>query len=146
MLRNPEKANDERTAISDSQVFVRSRAVVSRVVAGETLIVPVRGKVGDLASIYSFNETGSLIWRLLDTPRMVQEVMSAVAEEYQVAAERVRQDVLRFLGEMRAAGLIETSQKDCRVESGLAEVPNSAVAAGTEGPVGREGLAAADAR
>ena len=37
------------------EIFVRSRAVVARVVAGETLIVPVRAKVGDLASIYSFS-------------------------------------------------------------------------------------------
>jgi hypothetical protein len=157
MLRNSEKGNDERIVISGTQVFVRSRAVVSRVVAGETLIVPVRGKVGDLASIYSFNETGSLIWRLLDAPRTVGEVVGAVAEEYQVDPEQVRQDVLRFMGEMRGVGLIEISQarmprmqmgatEDCAVESGLAEVPESAVVAGTEGPVGREGLAAADAR
>ena len=161
MLRNPEKANEERTVVSDAQVFVRSRAVVSRVVAGETLIVPVRGKVGDLASIYSFNETGSLIWRLLDAPRTVGEVVGAVAEEYQIDTEQVRQDVLRFLGEMRGVGLIEISQikipqarisqiqmgasEDCAVESCLAEVPEAAVVAGTEGPVGREGLAAADA-
>ena len=147
--------------VSDAQVFVRSRAVVSRVVAGETLIVPVRGKVGDLASIYSFNQTGSLIWRLLDAPRTVGEVVGAVAEEYQIDTEQVRQDVLRFLGEMRGVGLIEISQikipqarisqiqmgasEDCAVESCLAEVPEAAVVAGTEGPVGREGLAAADA-
>ena len=43
---------------SGEQIFTRSRSVVSRVVAGETLIVPVRGKVGDLASIYSFNGSG----------------------------------------------------------------------------------------
>jgi hypothetical protein len=159
MLRNPEKANDERIAISDTQIFVRSRAVVSRVVAGETLIVPVRGKVGDLASIYSFNETGSLIWKLLDSPRAVGELVSGVAEEYLVDTEQVRQDVVRFLSEMRGVGLVEISlieippaqiqmgaTEDCAVESGLAELPEAAVVAGTEGPVGREGLAAADAR
>jgi hypothetical protein len=167
MLRNPEKGNDERIVISDAQVFMRSRAVVSRVVAVETLIVPVRGRVGDLASIYSFNETGSLIWKLLDTARAVGEVVGAVAEEYQVDTGKVRQDVLRFLSEMRAVGLIEIAQieiseneitdigtsevpmgaiEHCAVEGCLAEVPESAVVAGTEGPVGREGLAAADAR
>jgi hypothetical protein len=159
MLRNPEKANDERMAISDTQIFVRSRAVVSRVVAGETLIVPVRGKVGDLASIYSFNETGSQIWKLLDSPRAVGELVSGVAEEYLVDTEQVRQDVVRFLSEMRGVGLVEISlieippaqiqmgaTEDCAVESGLAELPEAAVVAGTEGPVGREGLAAADAR
>ena len=39
--------------------FIRSRDVVARVVAWETLIVPVRAKVGDLTSIYSFNGTGN---------------------------------------------------------------------------------------
>jgi hypothetical protein len=162
MLRNPEKTNEDRIVILDGQIFVRSRSVVSRVVAGETLIVPVRGKVGDLASIYSFNETGSLIWKLLDIPRTVGQVAVAVAEEYQVDTEQVRRDVLRFLDEMRTVGLIEVSEieisrnrisqipmgatEDCAVESCLAEVPEAAVVAGTEGPVGREGLAAADAR
>jgi hypothetical protein len=151
MLRNPNKANDERTVISDTQVFVRSRAVVSRVVAGETLIVPVRGKVGDLASIYSFNETGSLIWKLLDAPRKVGEVVGAVAEAYELDAEQVRQDVMRFVGDALRAGLIEDCPSEVRsseiraVESCLAEVPGTPVVAGTEGPVGREGLAAADA-
>src|ERR1035438_6162738 len=41
------------------ETLVRSQAVVARVVAVETLIVPIRAKVGDLASIYSFNRTGS---------------------------------------------------------------------------------------
>jgi len=138
--------------ISDTQVFVRSRAVVSRVVAGETLIVPVRGKVGDLASIYSFNETGSLIWKVWDAPRTVAEVVNAVAEEYQVDTERVQADVLQFVNEMLAVGLIEISAArscaadGCSIESVPTEVPGTAVVAGTEGSVGREGLAAADAR
>ncbi|HEY6337460.1 MAG TPA: PqqD family protein [Candidatus Sulfotelmatobacter sp.] len=141
--------------ISDAQAYVRSRTVVARVVAGETLIVPVRGKVGDLASIYSFNETGSLIWKMLDRPRAFSDLVSGVAEAYEVDAERVRADVMRFLNEMRAVGLLEDSAvqisaaeswalENCVSENFLAEVPGTA--AGTEGPVGREGLAAADAR
>jgi len=56
------------------QVLVRSKAVVARVVAGETLIVPIRAKVGDLASIYSFNGTGSLIWKLLESAKTVEQL------------------------------------------------------------------------
>ena len=44
------------------QSYVRSESVVSRVIAGETLIIPVRKGVGDLASIYSLNEVASTIW------------------------------------------------------------------------------------
>jgi len=61
------------------QSFVRSQSVVARVVAGETLLVPIRAKVGDLASIYSFNGTGSLIWKLLESPRTVAQLAAANA-------------------------------------------------------------------
>lgn len=117
--------------ISAHKSFVRSQSVVARVVAGETLIVPIRAKVGDLASIYSFNGTGSLIWKLLESPRSVEELAGAVAEEYEVDPAQAERDVTEFVNEMKAVGLVE--------------VPASVAMAGTEVPVGREGLAAAGA-
>jgi len=69
--------------------------------------VPVRAKVGELAPIYSFNGTGSLIWKLLDAPRTVAELAMAVAEEYEVELTQAESDVAEFVGEMRAAGLVE---------------------------------------
>ena len=87
--------------------FVRSQSVVARVVAGETLIVPIRSKVGDLASIYSFNGTGSLIWKLLDAPRTAAELAMAVAEEYEVEVAQAERDVMEFVNEMKAVGLVE---------------------------------------
>ncbi|MGP0020700.1 MAG: PqqD family protein [Candidatus Sulfotelmatobacter sp.] len=93
--------------ILGDEIFVRSRAVVARVVAGETLIVPVRAKVGDLASIYSFNGTGTLIWKLLESPRTVAQLATAVAEAYEVDRSRAERDVTDFVSEMKSAGLVE---------------------------------------
>lgn len=87
--------------------LLRSRSVVSREIAGETLVVPVRGKVGDLASIYSFNVTGSFIWQRLDSPTTLPDLISAVQSEFEVDAQQARQDVTHFLNEMSSAGLIE---------------------------------------
>jgi hypothetical protein len=97
------------TVTKSGQSFVRSRAVASRVVAGETLLVPIRGRVGDLASIYSFNGAGSLIWKLLETPKTVEELVAAMAQEFdaQNDNDKVEQDVKEFLGEMLSAGLAE---------------------------------------
>jgi hypothetical protein len=77
------------------------------VVAGETLIVPIRAKVGDLASIYSFNGTGSLIWKLLESPRTVTDLAAAVAREYDVDLAQAEGDVTDFVDEMKAVGLVE---------------------------------------
>lgn len=94
----------------ESKWFTRSRSVVSRVVGGETLIVPVRGKVGDLVSIYSFNATGTLIWKLLDSPASLDQLTAAVEREFEVEAATARQDVVQFLQEMSAAGLVDVAE------------------------------------
>jgi hypothetical protein len=102
----PEDASTPRSEHSE-QLFVRSKAVVSRRVAGETLIVPVRGKVGDLASIYSFNGSGSLIWERLQSPTGFAELVAAVEQEYEVAPEQAHRDVTQFLNDMLSVGLVE---------------------------------------
>ncbi len=89
------------------EVLVRSESVVARVVAGETLIVPVRAKVGDLASIYSFNATGTLIWKLLQSPKTVEQLAAAIAQEYEVDPAQAERDVTDFVNEMKAVGLVE---------------------------------------
>jgi hypothetical protein len=113
VLRAPEGSESE-SAVQSGQIFVRSRSVVSRVIGGETLIVPVRGNVGDLASIYSFNEIGSLIWKLLEVPQGLAELADAVEREYDVDGETARHDAERFLGDMLSAGLVELRPESSR--------------------------------
>jgi hypothetical protein len=93
--------------IFGDEKFIRSQSVVARVVAGETLLVPIRGKVGDLGSIYSFNGTGTLIWKLLESPKTVSQLVSGVAQEYDIDPAQAECDVANFVGEMKAVGLVE---------------------------------------
>src|ERR1700693_3433359 len=95
------------------QLFVRSQTVVSRRVAGETLVVPVRGRVGDLASIYSFNQTGSLIWQSVESPRGLAELFSIVEQEYVVEHDQARRDVKQFLQDMLSADLVQARERIC---------------------------------
>ena len=89
------------------QLFTRARSVVSRTAGGKTLIVPVRGKAGELASIYSFSGTGSLIWQLLEAPRALPELISAVERECKVRPDEAQRDVTQFVDEMFSVGLVE---------------------------------------
>jgi hypothetical protein len=89
------------------QSYVRSTSVVSRVIAGETLIVPVRGGVGDLASIYSLNEVGSSIWTALAQPSSQEAIVDRLEQEFAGERQQVQQDVNAFLAEMESAGLVE---------------------------------------
>jgi len=86
--------------------YVRSETVVTREVAGETIVVPVRGGVGDLNGLFTFNEIASGIWQLLAASRTADEVAAWVRERYEVSEEQARTDVDGFLEELRRQGLV----------------------------------------
>jgi hypothetical protein len=92
--------------MSAADIYIRSEAVVSRLIGGETLVVPVRGGVGDLASIYSFNEVGTIIWEALASPTSLEELVELIKRKYPVSREQVLQDIVLFLSDIRSAGLV----------------------------------------
>jgi coenzyme PQQ synthesis protein D (PqqD) len=96
---------ESMTTITASR-YMQSESVVARVIAGETLIVPVRGGVGDLASIYSLNELGTFLWRQLQPAKTCEELVNLVLDEYEVTAEMAEQDVRMFLEEIKDVGLV----------------------------------------
>src|SRR2546421_9163812 len=96
----------EVRAVPDASTYRRSNAVVSRQISGETLLVPIRGKVGDLASIYSFNETGSALWSALEHPRSLENLTSLLYQSFEVGWDDARRDADTFVREMQAAGLL----------------------------------------
>lgn len=123
-LRKTEFVEDQGSPQLE-QVYVRSQAVVSRRIAGETLIVPVRAKVGSLASIYSFNGTGSLIWQTLESPKRLAELIDAVQREYAIERGQAERDVKQFLNDTVAVDLIEARVIELREEISIAAI-NSA--------------------
>jgi len=88
------------------RLYLRSNTVVSRQVAGETLVVPIRGKVGDLAYIYSFNETGSALWAALEHPRSLENLTHLLHENFDVTWDDAERDANAFVQETQAAGLL----------------------------------------
>ena len=91
------------------RTYVRSTAVVSRVIAGETLIVPIRKGVGDLASIYSLNRVGSRVWNAIADPRSAEEIARTLEEEFAEDGQVIARDVQSFLDELSSAGLVQES-------------------------------------
>ena len=87
--------------------FRKKGEYVARVIAGETIVVPIRGQVGDLESIYNLNDVGSVIWELVDGETPVSLMVEAVCREFDVTPEQAEADTLDFLKRMEAAGLVE---------------------------------------
>lgn len=92
------------------QYYVRSESVVSRVIAGETLIIPVRKGVGDLASIYSLNPVATVIWQAIQQPCHKEEIVTAIEQQFAGDRQQIEHDLDGFLDEMHSAGLIAPAE------------------------------------
>ena len=79
---------------------------MTRNIAGETIIVPVRGNVGDLSSIYTLNEIGTKIWELVDGTKSVEQIVEAIRNAYEVTPEEAEKDAFEFLDALEEIGLI----------------------------------------
>jgi hypothetical protein len=91
------------------QSFIRADDVIARDIAGETIIVPVRSRVGDLDSIYALNDVGSRIWQLIEASVPVRHIIETVCEEYETDSAEATQDVLELLGSLTEAGLVRVN-------------------------------------
>jgi Coenzyme PQQ synthesis protein D (PqqD) len=55
---------------------------------------------------YGLDTVGADIWRLLDRPRTVRAVVDEIVAQYHVDRVRCEDDVLTFLGDLNARGLV----------------------------------------
>ena len=88
--------------------YIKENDFVARDISGETIIVPIKSKVGDLNSIFTLNEIGTMIWGLIDGKKSVSEIAKAVSKTYEVKPEVAEKDTLEFLNTLKEAGLLRT--------------------------------------
>jgi len=87
--------------------YVKKGELAFRVIAGEGVLVPIKGGVGDLHSIFTMNEVGTAIWGLIGPERTTAEIARLVCDEFEVTSEQANQDVATFVKTLFDKGLIE---------------------------------------
>jgi hypothetical protein len=91
--------------------FVKDKNIVTRSIAGETILVPVVNGVAEIDYIYTLNETGTRIWQFMDGRTPVNQIVEAIGKEYEVTIEEATKDVLTFVALLESAGMIQPSEK-----------------------------------
>jgi hypothetical protein len=79
---------------------------VSRDIADDTIVVPVRGGVGDLNAVFTLNAVGATIWKLIDGATPLERLATAVAAEYDVTPDDAARDVGEFVQLLIDKGLL----------------------------------------
>jgi hypothetical protein len=111
MTEKSEKSEKKRFIMIDlNHCYQRNENFVFRRIEDETILVPIKDNVGDMGSIYSFNETGALIWEHLDGELNLAAIKDRIIAEYQVSSREVEADMRGFvtdLVEIKAARLVD---------------------------------------
>lgn len=87
---------------------IRNSSTVSREIAGETVVVPICRGVGDMDSVFTFNELGTNLWKLLETEQTEEEMALWVTEHFEVSRDQALADIRHFLADLREVGLIHS--------------------------------------
>jgi hypothetical protein len=85
--------------VSLEKVYVPSEDIVAREIEGEMIIVPLVSGIGDADDeLYTLNETGQAVWKLLDGTKTLREVAEDLSAEFE--GVEIAQDVLGFVVEL----------------------------------------------
>jgi hypothetical protein len=86
--------------------YKRRDNVVFRRIAGETLLIPIRGTLADLQRVFVLEGAGEFIWQELDGSKTMEEIRDAVAGRFEVGVENAWKDVEEFIAELSRRDLI----------------------------------------
>lgn len=87
--------------VSLDQVYVPSDDIVAREIEGELIIVPLVAGIGDVEDeLFSLNDTGKDVWRMLDGRTTLAAVANALAAEYSAQPHEIKRDVIGLVGEL----------------------------------------------
>jgi hypothetical protein len=86
--------------------FRQETSMISREIAGEFIIVPIRTKTSDIDSFYALNEVGARIWQLVDGRMTVREVLNVILLEYDVEPGEAQKDLLELLQQLELISAI----------------------------------------
>lgn len=88
------------------RVYKKSDSIVFRRIGDEFILVPIRQDVGDLASIYTLNQTGARIWEMIDGELTVSEIKQRIVDEFEIEPDEAEKDLIEHLRQLEEAEAI----------------------------------------
>ena len=87
--------------MQDSTVLKKNNDIVSRTIDDETILMPVYKTSDEINCIYTLNEAGARIWKLIDGKRSLGKIKKALLEEYEVKEKELNEELDKFLKDLK---------------------------------------------
>lgn len=105
-VHRSKKYSSVNEMLSESSIVTQAKEQVSVDLDGETVILNLKGGI-----YYGLKEAGAVIWEMLQEPISVEKIRDAILAEYEVEADRCKNDLLALLQKMTDAGLVEVNNE-----------------------------------
>ena len=86
--------------------YKKNEEIVTRGIAGETLLVPIRDKLADMQRIFALSSVAEYVWQELDGEKNLGEIRDGILATFDVEQEQVDADLKEFMAELLDAGLV----------------------------------------
>ena len=80
---------------------------VLRQVAGTWVVLPLGAETVNFSGMLQLNESGAMLWRVLEEGGSQDALVEALLGEYDVTREQAEADVQEFLAKLKQAGCIQ---------------------------------------
>jgi len=105
MVAKATEGQDRKMALTFKSVVKRVGGLMSTPVAGDIVILNQ-----DRDNYVALDEIGRRVWELIAEPRNVSDVCLKMAEEFDAPVATIRPDVIAFLDELAAEGLLHVAK------------------------------------
>ncbi len=101
-LCDSKKSNDSECGICLNCRLAKADDSAWRTLEGRAVVLS-----GHDGMLRMLEEVGTRLWELLDGDRTVKEILGILLDEYDVEAEVLEKDVLEFLSDLKAKGMLK---------------------------------------
>lgn len=91
------------------KVVTKNPNVVSRRIADEVVLIPIRKMATDNDFFFVINETGARMWELADGKTRIIEIVNSILDEYDVLRLDAERSALEFFEQLEQLGAVEVA-------------------------------------
>lgn len=91
-----------------SKVYKKNPDFVSRLIADEMVLVPVKRTAVDLDRFFVLNDSAGIIWQLIDGKRNLAEIKTHLINDFDIDEPTLATDMNKFIKELsKIEGIIQ---------------------------------------